>query len=182
MANPGPNDANVTLTLRSDDGSILVTTSTPISVPKGTQIAKFVTELFANQQSVPRDITGTLEIASNNPIAAMGLRFRGQNFSTLPVKNLSGAHPVPIISPGVGGDKAIILAQFAAGGGWATEIVIANTSGSALTVRVDLFSDKGQPLVATLNGQSQSSFTGITVPPMGVVILSPKDANGDSDF
>ncbi len=181
IANPDPTKiAHITLTLRDDIGTVLATT--PVTVPAGNQVAKMVTELFANQPAGPQDLTGTLEILSDIPVAAMGLRFRGQNFSTLPGKNLSGANPVPVISNSVGGSKAVILAQFATGGGWATEIVIANTSGSALTVRVDLFSDKGQPLVATLNGQSQSSFTGITVPPMGVVILAPKDANGDSDF
>lgn len=181
MANPDPaNAASVTLTLRSDDGSTVATTVVP--VPKGTQVAKFVTELFANQPAVPQDFTGTLEVDSNIAIAVMGLRFRGQNFSTLPVRNLSGVHAVPTVSAGVGGANAVILAQFAIGGGWATEIIIANTSTTALTVRVDLFSNAGLPLTATLNGQSASSFTNITVPPMGVFILAPRDANGDSDF
>ena len=110
------------------------------------------------------------------------MRFRGANFSTLPATNLSSPIPVPVISTGVGGPNAVILAQFATGGGWATEIVIANSGAADLTVRVDLFGQDGNPLIATLNGESKSSFTNILVPKGGVVTLAPRNWDGDSDF
>lgn len=180
MANPNSTPANITLTLRDNGGNTLATKSVVVAALN--QSAQFVTELFANQPSVPQDVTGTLEIVSNIPIAVIGIRFRGVNFSTLPVRDLSVPHPVPVISPGVGGPTAIILPQFATGGGWATEIVIANTGASELTVRVDLFTSGSLPLSATLNGESKSSFTNIKIPKLGVVTLAPRDNMGDSDF
>jgi hypothetical protein len=76
----------------------------------------------------------------------------------------------------------VLLPQFAAGGGWASEINITNTGTLPLTVRVDLFKQDGTPLTTRLNGQSGSSFVNLAVPAGGVVILSPRDANGDSRF
>jgi hypothetical protein len=180
IANPGASDANVTLTLRDDKGATVATKT--FVVAKLTQAAKFVTELFDTHPTIAREFTGTLDITSDLPVAVIGLRFRGANFSTLPATNLSLPIPVPVISTGVGGPNAVILAQFATGGGWATEIVIANSGAADLTVRVDLFGQDGNPLVATLNGESKSSFTDILVPKGGVVTLAPRNWDGDSDF
>jgi len=170
IANPGATDANVALTLRDDTGATLATIP-PIKVTARTQITRFVTELFSTQPSVPQDLTGTMDIASDSPVAVMGVRFRGINFSTMPATNLSAPLPVPVVATGIGGPNAVILPQFATGGGWATEIILANTGASALTVRVDLFGQDGLPLVATLNGQSSSSFIDIMIPAGGVVVL-----------
>jgi len=181
IANPDPAlVANVTLTLRDDKGAVLA--SAPVVVDPLHQAAQFVTQLFSNQQSVPQDLTGTLDISSDIPVAVIGLRFRGVNFSTLPATNLSAPIGLPVISANVGGPGAVVLAQFAAGGGWATEIVLANSGTANLTVRVDLFTKDGNPLVASLNGVSQSTFNSITIPAGGVVTLAPLDPNGDDGF
>ncbi|HYR83254.1 MAG TPA: hypothetical protein VE422_04165 [Terriglobia bacterium] len=185
IVNPNSSNVNVTLTLRKNDGTQLGTTN--VNVPSHQHISKFITELFANQSSVPRDVTGMLAItsagSSNLPVSVIGLRFRGDNFSTLPVTSLSGTTtPLPTIATGVGGPGAILIPEFAAGGGWATELVIANTGTSALTVRVDLFKEDGTPLTANLNGQTASSFTGLTIPAGGVIILAPRNTDGDDDF
>ena len=184
IVNPNSTNANVSLTLRKDDGTQLATTT--VNVPSHQQTSKFVTQLFATQSLVPRDVTGTLVITSvgtSGPVSVIGLRFRGRNFSTLPITNLSGnAGPLPSIAPGVGGEGAILLPQFAAGGGWATELVLANTSTSPMTVRVDLFKSDGTPLSAALNGKTTSSFTNLNIPAGGVLILAPRDQDGDDDF
>jgi hypothetical protein len=180
IVNPDSVNANVTLSLRKSDGTELA--STMLTVEPGQQVSKFVTELFADQPSVPKELTGTLAITSTNPVSVIGLRFRGRNFSTLPVTNISTPSPVPVIDTGIGGPGAILLPQFAAGGGWATEIVIVNTSSTTLTVRVDLFKQDGTPLTATLNGTSASSFTDIEIPAGGVFVLAPRDSEGDDDF
>ncbi len=177
IANPNATPANVQLTLRDDEGATLA--STAIVVDPLHQEAEFVTRLFSNQSSVPQDLTGTLDITSNLPVAVIGLRFRGANFSTLPATNLSAPNAVPLIGSGIGGPAAAVLAQFATGGGWATEIVLTNSGPVALTVRVDLFTKNGDPLVATLNGVSQSSFVDITIPVGGVVTLAPRDLDDD---
>ena len=90
--------------------------------------------------------------------------------------------PVPQVSPGIGGAAAVILPQFAAGGGWASEIVITNTGAAPITVRVDLFKQDGTALTTKLNGQSGSTFTNLNIPANGVLVLAPRDADGDDDF
>jgi len=185
IVNPNSSNVNVTMTLRKSDGTVVGTTT--VNVPSHQQTSKFATELFANQPSVTSEVTGTLAITSGGssslPVSVIGLRFRGSNFSTLPVTNLSGnTGPLPTIAAGIGGPGAVLLPQFAAGGGWATELVLGNTGTSALTVRVDLFKSDGTPLTASLNGQTASSFSNLTIPAGGVITLAPRDSNGDDDF
>src|SRR5262249_43607340 len=153
IVNPNSSSVNVNLTLRKADGSTVAIGT--MGVPSHQQVSKMVTELFSSPSSIPSDVVGTLAITSagsaNLPVSAIGLRFRGVNFSTIPVTSLSTAtSPLPEISKGVGGTGAILLPQFAAGGGWATEIVMVNSSTSAMTVRVDLFNPDGTALTAKL--------------------------------
>lgn len=182
IVNPNSTNENVTLTLRGADGKTLGQ-STTISVAAHQQTSKFVTELFDKQSNIPKDLTGTLSITSTDPISVIGLRFRGSNFSTLPVTSLSGATTLPVIAPNVGGAGAVLLPQFAAGGGWATELVIVNSGTSDMSVRVDLFKQDGTLLSTAMNNQpSASSFSSIVIPSGGVFVLAPRDANGADDF
>jgi hypothetical protein len=184
IVNPNSTSVMVDLTLRKKDGAVIGTTK--LTVPADNQIAKLVSELFPSPTAIPGEITGTLAITSdastNLPIAAIGLRFRGLNFSTIPATNLSGSSsPLPIIGS-AGGPGAVLLPQFVAGGFWASEVIMVNSSTTAMTVRVDLFKQDGSPLTTTLNGQSGSSFTNISIPAGGVAVLAPRDADGDDDF
>ncbi|MBI2822494.1 MAG: hypothetical protein HYX74_09740 [Acidobacteria bacterium] len=182
VANPSNTDAHLTATLRGENGAVIATRN--LTVEAGQQTARFVTEMFADRPEVPRDFTGSLTIASDIPVSMVGLRFRGINFSTLPLVTLAPAAQVPTRNdrPGVGGPGAILLPQFAAGGGWATEIVIVSSADAARTLRVDLFKQDGSPLAARLNGESKSTFTDLTIPARGVLVLSPRDGQGDSPF
>ncbi len=180
VANPSGNPANITLSLRDNTGKVLATTGFALAAHQ--QTARFVTQLFASSAAVPSDLTGTLAITSDIPVAVVGLRFRGLNFSTEPATILGPASGVPVISTGVGGPAAVILAHFAVGGGWASEIVMANVSAAELTVRVDLFANDGTPLSTTLNNQTGSSFVNISIPAGGVATLAPLDVDGDSGF
>ncbi len=179
IANPQSSDAGVTFTLRGSDGKTVATKT--VTVKAMTQSAQFVTQLFAGQLPGPGDFDGTLRMVSNIPVAMMGLRFRGENFSTIPVTVLSAMSQVPVISPSVGGPGAIMLPQFADGGGWSTEIVLSNTGSAVLVARVDIFNQDGSPLTVTLNGMTNSSFQGLTIPPGGVVILAPRNHAMDDD-
>lgn len=187
IVNPNASNANVALTLRKNDGTQLATTT--VNVPSHQQTSKFLRELFSSPSSIPPDVTGMLAITSAGsstlPVSVIGLRFRGGNFSTLPVTNLSGnAGPLPFFDSAnsIGGAGAVLLPQFATGGGWATELVLMNTGTSSLTVRVDLFKSDGTPLSAALNGQTASSFTNLTIPAGGVLSLAPRNTDGDDDF
>lgn len=180
IVNPGSSSTNVTMTLRREDGTLLATKT--IQVASHHQESKFVTELFSGQSAVPSDLTGTLTITSTSPISVIGLRFRGANFSTLPVTSLSTPGTMPAITTEIGGAGALLLPQFATGGGWATEIDIVNTGTTSLIVCIDLFKPDGSALTATLNRQTASSFTNLTIPAGGVLTVSPRDNNGDSRF
>ncbi len=180
IANPGAATATITLTLHNADGTPLATAS--VAVPSLHQTAQFVSQLFAGNSAVPKDFSGTMVVSSDEPVAIVGLRFRGVNFSTLPATNLAAPDDVPTLPGGAGGVGAVILAQFAAGGGWASEIVIVNSGTEPITVRVDLFKQDGTPFSTSLNNTTASSFTDITIEPDGVFVLSHKDADGDSDF
>jgi hypothetical protein len=177
IANPGSGSAEIGLKLYDDQGGLLAdyaSSNAPLTVNPGEQVSKYVTELFESQPEVLRDFTGTLDLTSSVPVAVIGIRARGENFSTLPVTSLSG----PSEDSG-----AIILAHFAVGGGWATEIVVANTSDAVepVTVRIDLFDQEGNPMVVRLDDEMASSFTR-EVPRHGVVTLAPRNDKGDSDF
>jgi len=186
ITNPGSGDAVVTMTLRRANGS--VTSSKTITIPTRQQISRFMDELFADVPEVPRDFDGTLTVTSNTPVAILGLRFRGTQFSTIPVTSLSPTVELPdllglpVLGPGTGGRYRALLPQFAADGQWASEIIVMNNSPVPLSVRIDLFKQDGTPLVTTLNHQLGSSFQNLRIAPGGIIRFSPRDANGDSDF
>lgn len=179
IANPAAASARIDLTLRNQAGAILAATSFDLDAHH--QTARFITEMFQNQKSVPKDFTGTLEISSNTPVAIIGLRMSGSNFSTMPVTILSSVSPLPIIGTNVGGPAAVILPQFAAGGGWGAEIVLANFGPQPITVRVDLFTPEGSPLLVRLENKTASSFEDILLPAGGVVVLASEGYKDEQD-
>jgi hypothetical protein len=63
---------------------------------------------------------------------------------------------------------ALLLPQFATGGGWATQIVIANTSTVPQVVRVDILNSNGARLALPFS----SNLSSVLVPAGGVVTFS----------
>lgn len=181
VVNVAATAATVTMTLRNDDGRVIGTPKS-VTVAAGQQIAQFITDLFGDRPEVPRDLTGTVAVTSTTPVAMIGLRFRGANFSTIPVTNLSPSTAVPTRGAGIGGSGAVVIPHFAAGGGWATELVLVNTGTQPLTARADFFKQNGTAMTVRLNGESKSSFTGLVIPAGGVVQLAPKGSDGKSRF
>jgi hypothetical protein len=100
----------------------------------------------------------------------------------LPVMNLTSLQPLPQRDAGIGGLGAVIFPHFAQGESWATEIIMANTSASPMTVRADFYGQDGNPLTVRLNNDSRSSFSSIAIAPGGVTVLAPRDPNGNSRF
>jgi hypothetical protein len=178
ITNPGTGDAVVTMTLRRADGN--VTSTKTITVAAHQQVSRFISEFFADVAAVPVDFDGTLTLTSNTPVAIVALRFRGSNFSTIPIASLSPPIDLSEVSPGTG--TAVLLPQFAADGLWSSETVVVNNGSVPLTVRIDLFKQDGTPLVTKLNRQSGSTFQNIVIAPGGIIAFSPRNANGDSDF
>src|SRR5205085_10893764 len=112
ITNPGSTSAVVTMTLRAADGS--QTSIKTVTVAARQQVARFISEFFADVPAVPVDFDGTLTLTSNTPVAIVALRFRGTRFSTIPVTSLSPAVELPDVRPGVGGSTAVLMPQFAA--------------------------------------------------------------------
>jgi hypothetical protein len=169
VENPFNSAASVTMTLRTAAGAQFAAGT--ITVPAHQQISKMVTELFA---AVPSEFTGTMVISSTSPVSIIGLAFRGQNYSTIPLTDLAPTSIlIPAISFSVGGLGASLFPQFVTGGGWATEVSIVNTTAGNLTVRLDLFAQDGTPLTVNLNSQTSSSFTNLVVPANGLLIVAP---------
>jgi hypothetical protein len=180
IANPNNIAANIIFTIRRSDGTQFSVTT--VSILARQQIAKLITELFppppvggfTTQTPIPSEFTGTLVITSSSPVSILGLNFRGPNYSTVLATDLSPAiNLMPIIVPSVGGAGALLFPQFVVGGGWSTEIAITNTNSALITVRLDIFTQSGAPLTVTLNGQTVSSFTNLTIPPNGILIMAP---------
>jgi hypothetical protein len=180
ITNPGNIDASVTMALRDARGNLTATKT--ITVGARRQTSQFIGEFFANGPALPTGFDGTLTLTSTTPVAIVALRFTGTKFTTIPITSLSPSTRLPLLAPNVGGDAGVMLPLFAADGGWASEIIAVNNSTNALVVRIDLFKNDGSPLVTILNHQSGSTFQNLTIPAGGIIMFSPRNANGDSDF
>jgi hypothetical protein len=139
IANPTNFAAEITLTLRNDQGNVVASRTIVLSALH--QVSRFVGELFGV------NATGLLSIISTAPIALVGIQFDGASFSA-----------VPTVGPP--GEIALLLPQFATGGGWSTEVVIANATGLAQIIDVDFFDQNGI-IVATKRN--------VNLPPAGVI-------------
>jgi len=180
IVNPNNSVAPVTLTVRKNDGTQLQVRT--IQVATRRQFAQFLTEIFA-AAPLPLEFTGTVQVDSTVPVSVTGIRFRGLNFSAIPLVPLAvSALPLPILTIGVGGNGASLLPVFAVDGRWATEVIVINTNATPVTVRIDLYSDDGSPLATGLNGQVASTITNVVIPAHGIVVYAPRDRNGDDDF
>ena len=136
--------ANVSLTLRNDQGSIVASRSMVLDALH--QISQFVGELLGLGEV---NVAGLLSINSTAPIALVGLQFKGTSFSV-----------VPVFAPF--GETALVVPQFVTGGGWSTDVVIANTTPTAQTVRIDFYSPAGAVITTSPN---------VNVPPGGVTVI-----------
>jgi hypothetical protein len=81
--------------------------------------------------------------------------------------SMPSAFAFPLITSGVGGTGALLLPQIATGGGWVTQITIANTSQFPQTVRLDFFNPAGGALSVSIG----STIPSIVVAPGGVATL-----------
>jgi hypothetical protein len=191
VANPGSATNTITLTMRDAVGTLAGTPVT-LSLQSQQQIAKFLNELLPSTV-LGGGFRGSLEVQSSTPFAVLGLRFSGTDFSTLALLMNATTPGVPSrvltsgsiantpIAGNIGGNTAVVLPQFAMGGGWATQIAIVNDTAKNMSGRIDVFDASGNPMAVSLNGATQSTFS-YSIPPNGVYVLAPRDANGQSPF
>jgi hypothetical protein len=191
VSNPGSSASSLTLTLKDPTGNVQ---GNPVSITlqPGQQVSRFVNELYGSS-AVGAGFTGSLRIQSASPFSLLGLLFSGAEFSTLPVASGSTFAGVPTrtlvagsaantpLAGTVGGANAVIIPQFAMGGGWATQIALVNPTSTVATGRVDIFDASGNPLAVKLNGSTQSTFT-YSIAAGGTLLIAPRDLNGQSPF
>jgi hypothetical protein len=176
IANPNAGAAAITLTLRDEQGTSA--SSVTLTIPAGNQITRFVSELFP-ADVVGNTFRGSLSIQCSAVVSMIGLRFSGQEFSTVPI-TVSGTSNEPQ-QGAAGGANLIMFPQFAMSGGWATTVGMVNTTGTPISGRLDLFDPTGKPLVVTLNDLTASTFN-YSIPAHGSVTFAPRDASGLSPF
>ncbi len=133
MVNRNSSTASINLKL-TDNLTGSVRTSNFTLAPNA-HAGRFITELFTDLPA--DDFQGTLTLTSNVAIASVALRLttneRGELLlSTLPVADLS--------NPPTGTQY---LAQIVSGGGYTTELILINTSDSAVTAQLDFYDDNG---------------------------------------
>jgi phosphodiesterase/alkaline phosphatase D-like protein len=191
LANPGASPNGITMTLRDEDG-LIVGSPVVVTVPARQQVAKFLQDMFG-ADTVGSGFRGSVRMQSATAFAAIGVRFSGSIFSTLPVAVTTPVAGVPTRTltagtapdtpqPGtIGSATALIVPQFAISGGWATQIALVNNAGSTIVGRVDFFDIDGNPMAVPLNGDTRSTFT-YEIPIGGTFVLAPRDSNGQSPF
>jgi hypothetical protein len=185
IVNPGEVPATVTLTLYDANGTNVGSTS--VAVNPMSQVSRFVSQIFAGNTSVStalQSFTGLVTYQSDAPVAVMGLRFQGNNFSTVPATITSQTLDLPSLGNGIGGPGSIIVPQFAVGQGWNSQIVVTNTNlAQPQQFRVDIFGSNGSPLSSSINGQTTSSFQNQTVSGGGSLFLSTNQTtDGNTSF
>jgi len=167
IANPNPTAANITFTFINTAGT--QTSGGTCSIPPNHAIGQFLNEAVPCPFNSGA-IQGTFSFQSNVPVAAIALRSlipedgKGALFSTLPVVDTT-------VSTGTG---ASVLAHFADGTEWITEVVLVNPTTTTLSGTVTftgegtgtttpspviIATDKGTNSTFNYTIQSQSSFS-----------------------
>src|SRR5262249_38302784 len=126
IANPSNSANTITLTLRDANGSVVGAPMT-LTLPPHQQVARFISEFFPSSTSSGAEFTGSIRFQSSSPVAALGLRFAGEEFSTIPIVTAA-----PSAS-----SATVVLPQFAIGAGWATQVVLINDGSATLSGRID---------------------------------------------
>src|SRR5581483_6871647 len=118
VANSSTTSTLINLTLRDESGNA-IGFGTSFTLSAHSQVAKFVTEMFSTS-AIGAAFRGSLEIQSQVPVSIVGLRFSGQEFSTVPIPVSSASSP------------QTVFPQFAMSGGWATTLGLVNNGATAV--------------------------------------------------
>jgi hypothetical protein len=155
VINYGAFTARVTYTLRNANGIAIATGKGTIAA--GNHFAKFIDQLdeVAKDFVFPPNLQfASLDIISDLPLSVLALRMttnqrRDPLFTTIPLADMDQ----PLMN------TPIYFPQIADGGGWATSLILLNTSSSAENGVFEFLDNKGLPLVVhQAGGTSASSF------------------------
>src|SRR5437867_9736030 len=159
IAHRGTSPATITYTLRDRDAQIVATGHGSLGV--GAHFAKFIHELrdVAPDFNLPASFPaatrfGSLEITSSQPVSVVALRLttnqRGETLLTsTPIADLSASLT----------SSPVYFPQLADGGGYATTLILLNTSNGTEAGTLAIFDDNGAPLtLRDTSGTSGSAF------------------------
>jgi sugar lactone lactonase YvrE len=149
IANPNNQDAAISFFFTDANGNSFGTGS--LAIPARGQIAKFLNEAPLNGGS---SLSGSFTFTSSVPVSAIALRgFTNERseflLTTLPVSDLA--------APAAAGTT--VFPHFADGNGWTSQIILINSTDTAVSGTVQFIDGFGTPSVINVNGQTSSSFT-----------------------
>lgn len=150
-----PNSTPVTISFNFTDASGNDFGQNTFSLDGNSQIARFLNQEPFSASS----FSGSFSFSASAPVAAIAIRSlvneRGEFLmTTQPVTPMPASFSA---SP-------FIVAHFADGSGWKSQVILVNTTDVALTGTVQFFSDgtatvAGAPLTLTVNGQTGTVFS-----------------------
>ena len=147
IANPSVQDATISFFFTDAAGRDYGQGS--IVIPANGQIAKFLTEAPFNGGA---SVSGTFTFTSSAPVAVIALRGYTNERSEFLITTL----PVASISPINGSSD--IFPHFADGQGWTTQVVLVNSTDTAMTGMLQFVGQLGQPAPLAVNGQLSDTF------------------------
>jgi hypothetical protein len=153
FANPNGVDVIVSFFFTDQFGNDIDNNS--FVLPANRQLAKFINEA---PFGIPSGFAGTFTFTAAAPIGVIGLR------TMVNARNefLMTTQPVaPLPNPTSAGD--ILLAHFADGAGWRSQVILVNTTDLPITGTVQFLSEgtattPGVPLTLSVNGQVSATF------------------------
>ena len=152
IANPGNEPATISFYFTDSSGSF--GTGTTMVAGRG-QIAAFLNEAPFNGRS---PMNGSFSFTSSVPVAVIALRGLTNSRGEFLITTL------PVIDRNASADAtSLVFAHFADGGGWSTQIVLANPTENAVAGTVQFRDPSGTPVAVQINNQTSNSF-GYSVP------------------
>jgi hypothetical protein len=152
IANTSSSPASLNAIVRDESGQQVATS--PINLPAMGHTAFSLLDQFPALAG--RAGTIQLQNPSGGSVAGLGLRFNPSGtFTSLPVAASTDA-------PSGGLARAGVLSQVAAGGDWQTAVTIVNLSAADTPVRINFWSDTGDPLVLPLSYTRAGKATQLT--------------------
>jgi spore coat protein CotH len=171
LTNTGSVSASITYSLRDVDGEPLASGSGSLNA--GAQAVKYIHELYqiASGFELPANFAsdigfGTLEIASDQPLAIMAVRLTNnqRNDTLLTNTSVSDLNKQASTTP-------VYFPQIADGGGYVTTIVLLNTSDTTETGLLKIYDNAGLPLAVTNTTGGYDSVFEYSIEPNGILVF-----------
>jgi len=140
MAIVNPNDEAATLSFFFTDTSGMNFNNGTTTIAPKQQIAAFLNQAPFNGTN---SMFGTFTFSSSVPVAAVALRGLTNERGDFLITTL------PVVEPGPVPGGGVVVAHFASGGGWTTEVVLINPSDATITGTAQFVNQAGQTILTT---------------------------------